>query len=319
MVGGRILKRAQELGSCAQYSYALCNRTHGWFCSSWKELWKSITKILLPRGCAGCNKPDEILCDTCKNSLSNIYSKDFPGSEYGKLYACGLYENNVRKAILLWKDHNDVECDAPFSNLISSLALNVISNSGLKIANTRSSTRLNTITRLNTSTRLNTITRSNTITHLNTITRSRRSTRSNTITRSRRSSNKHSAEILIIPMPSSKKSSRKRGRKHVLPLAKAIASNLKNNKINARVCCAIQMRKNVSNKSVQTYGIKGRAERTTHAFNVTKSLVKGKKVIIVDDIVTSGSTMTNCAISLRKSGAEVLTGFALAITPQKIA
>lgn len=283
MVGGRILKRAQELGSCAQYSYALCNRTHGWFCSSWKELWKSITKLLLPRGCAGCNKPDEILCDTCKNSLSNIYSKDFPGSEYGKLYACGLYENNVRKAILLWKDHNDVECDTPFSNLISSLALNVISNSGLKIANTSSSTH------------------------------------SNTITRSRRSSSKHSDEILIIPMPSSKKSSRKRGRKHVLPLAKAIASNLKNNKINARVCCAIQMRKNVSNKSVQTSGIKGRAERTTHAFNVTKSLVKGKKVIIVDDIVTSGSTMTNCAISLRKSGAEVLTGFALAITPQKIA
>lgn len=120
-------------------------------------------------------------------------------------------------------------------------------------------------------------------------------------------------------MPSSKKSSRKRGRKHVLPLAKAIESNLNNNKINARVCCAIQMRKNVSNKSVQTSGIKGRAERTTHAFNVTKSLVKGKKVIIVDDIVTSGSTMTNCAISLRKSGAEVLTGFALAITPQKIA
>lgn len=283
MVGGRILKRAQELGSCAQYSYALCNRTHGWFCSSWKELWKSITKLLLPRGCAGCNKPDEILCDTCKNSLSNIYSKDFPGSEYGKLYACGLYENNVRKAILLWKDHNDVECDTPFSNLISSLALNVISNSKLKIANTSSSTH------------------------------------SNTSTHSRRSSSKHSAEILIIPMPSSKKSSRKRGRKHVLPLAKAIASNLKNNKINARVCCAIQMRKNVSNKSVQTSGIKGRAERTTHAFNVTKSLVKGKKVIIVDDIVTSGSTMTNCAISLRKSGAEVLTGFALAITPQKIA
>lgn len=283
MVGGRILKRAQELGSCAQYSYALCNRTHGWFCSSWKELWKSITKILLPRGCAGCNKPDEILCDTCKNSLSNIYSKDFPGSEYGKLYACGLYENNVRKAILLWKDHNDVECDTPFSNLISSLALNVISNSKLKIANTSSSTH------------------------------------SNTSTRSRRSSSKHSDEILIIPMPSSKKSSRKRGRKHVLPLAKAIASNLNNNKINARVCCAIQMRKNVSNKSVQTSGIKGRAERTTHAFNVTKSLVKGKKVIIVDDIVTSGSTMTNCAISLRKSGAEVLTGFALAITPQKIA
>lgn len=283
MVGGRILKRAQELGSCAQYSYALCNRTHGWFCSSWKELWKSITKILLPRGCAGCNKPDEILCDTCKNSLSNIYSKDFPGSEYRKLYACGLYENNVRKAILLWKDHNDVECDTPFSNLISSLALNVISNSGLKIANTSSSTH------------------------------SRRSTLS------RRSSSKHSAEILIIPMPSSKKSSRKRGRKHVLPLAKAIASNLNNNKINARVCCAIQMRKNVSNKSVQTSGIKGRAERTTHAFNVTKSLVKGKKVIIVDDIVTSGSTMTNCAISLRKSGAKVLTGFALAITPQKIA
>lgn len=291
MVGGRILKRAQELGSCAQYSYALCNRTHGWFCSSWKELWKSITKILLPRGCAGCNKPDEILCDTCKNSLSNIYSKDFPGSEYGELYACGLYENNVRKAILLWKDHNDVECDTPFSNLISSLALNVISNSGLKIANTSSSTRLNTITR------------------------SRRSSSKH----SRRSSSKHSAETLIIPMPSSKKSSRKRGRKHVLPLAKAIASNLKNNKINARVCCAIQMRKNVSNKSVQTSGIKGRAERTTHAFNVTKSLVKGKKVIIVDDIVTSGSTMTNCAISLRKSGAKVLTGFALAITPQKIA
>lgn len=337
MVGGRILNSsAQELGACAQHShthahystheckhslthehshtstnshtstrkkhthshskkhlictsfneYSLCNRTHQWFCANWYSFWKAIETLLFPRGCAGCNKPDEILCKNCLNLMNHVYSKDLPGSEYKKLYACSLYEGSIRKAILSWKDHNDIECDTPFFKVISSLTYTVIANHKQK-----ENTKYTTI--------------SGNISHC--IDRKSNKTLQN-----------NDSEIIIIPMPSSKKSLHNRGRKHIIPLAKAIESTLNCHKIKSRVCCAIRMNKSVSNKSVQTSGIKGRLARSANAFIVTKNLVENRKVIIVDDIVTTESTMSNCTNALKKSGATVIAGFALAITTSKI-
>lgn len=272
---------------CTSFNeYSLCNRTHQWFCANWYSFWKAIETLLFPRGCAGCNKPDEILCKNCLNLMNHVYSKDLPGSEYKKLYACSLYEGPIRTAILSWKDHNDIECDTPFSKVISSLTYTVIANHKQK-----ENTKYTTI--------------SENISHC--IDRKSNKTLQN-----------NDSEIIIIPMPSSKKSLHNRGRKHIMPLAKAIESTLNCHKIKSRVCCAIRMNKSVSNKSVQTSGIKGRLARSANAFIVTKNLVENRKVIIVDDIVTTGSTMSNCTNALKKSGATVIAGFALAITTSKI-
>ena len=46
-----------------------------------------------------------------------------------------------------------------------------------------------------------------------------------------------------------------------------------------------------------------------------KLLLKDKAVILVDDIVTSGTTMRRCIDALSLQGAEVVTALSLAHTP----
>ncbi|MCP4651807.1 MAG: ComF family protein [Candidatus Omnitrophica bacterium] len=59
-----------------------------------------------------------------------------------------------------------------------------------------------------------------------------------------------------------------------------------------------------------------KAQRQTgikEAFQVKKQ-IKGENIIIVDDIVTTGSTITECALTLKKAGAKRITAITLAKT-----
>ena len=44
-----------------------------------------------------------------------------------------------------------------------------------------------------------------------------------------------------------------------------------------------------------------------------KSVIKGKSIIIIDDIVTTGASMGGCAKILRKNGAKKILGACIAI------
>lgn len=57
---------------------------------------------------------------------------------------------------------------------------------------------------------------------------------------------------------------------------------------------------------------KSRAENVKGAFIADSSIIRGKKVLVVDDVITSGSTMNSCAEALRNAGAEEVYGFSLA-------
>ena len=52
------------------------------------------------------------------------------------------------------------------------------------------------------------------------------------------------------------------------------------------------------------------------AFSVNRTLA-GKRIILVDDIYTTGNTMKNCAIALRCAGATDIVGITAATTTQK--
>ncbi|MBW3091384.1 ComF family protein [Bifidobacterium sp. 82T10] len=78
--------------------------------------------MLLPRGCAGCDRPDDVLCDDCRALFRHVLARPVPGTATGCGYGCAVYEGAARRAMLSWKDHGDEECDAPFAGLLADLA-----------------------------------------------------------------------------------------------------------------------------------------------------------------------------------------------------
>lgn len=83
--------------------------------------WRHIIGTILPRGCAGCGKPDETLCETCTQALHTPVAYPLPNTLTGHGIACGTYEGPVRHAILSWKDHNDTEIDTPLGDALTDL------------------------------------------------------------------------------------------------------------------------------------------------------------------------------------------------------
>ena len=63
-----------------------------------------VIDLLFPRGCAGCDKPDDVLCEDCMALFSHSSAQIFDGVAMGSWFACGWYRGTVRKAVLAWKD-----------------------------------------------------------------------------------------------------------------------------------------------------------------------------------------------------------------------
>lgn len=219
-----------------------------------------IVNVLFPRGCAGCDKPDEILCSECRALFDRGLSQTLETATMGRWFACGWYRGAARQAILSWKDHGDEECECPFSEALCSLA----EQAGLPD-------------------------------HLGGSSRDR---------------------VLIVPAPSSSASMRQRGRRHMMPLATGLASYLRERTgMHVRACEALENR-GTAGRSVETGGTAQRSRRLKGRIMVRgKLLLKDKVVILVDDIVTSGTTMRRCIDALSLQGAEVVTALSLAHTP----
>lgn len=76
-------------------------------------------------------------------------------------------------------------------------------------------------------------------------------------------------------------------------------------------CTSLVRRKNAAPQA-RTTSVEQRRENVAGAFAVRGRALKGKTVLLVDDVCTSGATLDSCAIALKKGGASSVWGLTVA-------
>ncbi len=117
--------------------------------------------------------------------------------------------------------------------------------------------------------------------------------------------------IYIVPVPISIDRKRSRGYNQSEIIAKSFCSSVKEN--------ILQLKNNIVTKKANTIPQAKITNRTKRLKNIkgafeikNPELVKGKTIIIIDDVTTTGATITEIIKILKKSGAKKVLGFAVA-------
>lgn len=113
----------------------------------------------------------------------------------------------------------------------------------------------------------------------------------------------------VTSVPCSADSKRKHGFDHARILAKEVAKNYKT----PYESLLIKTRKN---KEQHTLSKKERFENVRGAYAVPKKLdIRGKSILLIDDITTTGATLLSCCFELEKAGAGYVECAVIAFTP----
>lgn len=113
-------------------------------------------------------------------------------------------------------------------------------------------------------------------------------------------------EFVITYIPLSKKAKRKRGFNQCEYIAKRISRNLD-------ICCNEVLIKKIENKEQKKLKYSERYENVKNIFELNKGInIKGSKIIIIDDVVTSGATMEEACRILKKYGVKEIKLLTLA-------
>lgn len=115
---------------------------------------------------------------------------------------------------------------------------------------------------------------------------------------------------LITFVPITKRKLRKRGYNQAELLAKELSREL-------NVPCVNTLNKTKSTKSQQGRSRKERMNNLKDAFEIADYDVKGKTILLVDDVKTTGSTLNECSKVLKKNKADKIYAVVVAVTKDK--
>ena len=126
------------------------------------------------------------------------------------------------------------------------------------------------------------------------------------------------ARICLVPVPSSPGSIRARGDDVVRSLARSTAAVLRSEGADLRVVPALRHVRRVADSA--GLSAVARAANLAGAFAVPRRFdqtLSGTQVIIVDDVITTGSSLAEAARTLRASGADVIAAATVAATQRR--
>jgi predicted amidophosphoribosyltransferase len=124
--------------------------------------------------------------------------------------------------------------------------------------------------------------------------------------------------VRLVPVPSSGSSQRRRGEDVVLALARAAARTLNRRGVAATVVPALSLGRVVADSA--GLGADARAQNLAEAFVARRRVARHlahAHVVLVDDIITTGVTLTECARALATVGVEVAAAATLAATQRR--
>jgi len=114
----------------------------------------------------------------------------------------------------------------------------------------------------------------------------------------------------IVPMPSSGKSLRHRGRDHLAPVAKAVAAELQ--------VPVVRVLSKRARRDQVGLSARARGEAVIRLRRSGKRLAPGRRVLLFDDVVTTGATLAAARDALGTQGCEVVGALVLAATPPRV-
>lgn len=104
----------------------------------------------------------------------------------------------------------------------------------------------------------------------------------------------------IVPIPASSKRLKQRGYNQAELLARELASKV-------GVACSINLVKSIDTAKQSNVNISERKSNVENVFTVKdRKLFKGKIIVLVDDVFTTGATVDSASKALRKAGAKAV-------------
>ena len=127
-----------------------------------------------------------------------------------------------------------------------------------------------------------------------------------------------SGAVVVVPVPSTRAARRRRGSDVVAELALVAAAHSRRARLRLRVVDALRHQRAVADSAGLTAA--QRAANLTGAFGVRArhaAALVGRRVVVVDDLVTTGVTLAECADALRRAGADVVAAATVAATARR--
>lgn len=124
--------------------------------------------------------------------------------------------------------------------------------------------------------------------------------------------------VLLVPAPSSRRARRERGYDPVRELARRCGLALRRRGVDVRSVPALVHGRRVADQA--QLGVQERARNLAGAVRVGRGWrreLAGQRCLVVDDVVTTGATVLECARALREAGALVVGAAAVAGTPRR--
>lgn len=123
-------------------------------------------------------------------------------------------------------------------------------------------------------------------------------------------------EVLVVPVPSAARAVRRRGHDPVRGLARVAVRRLCAEGV--PVACAAVLRQGRPVADQAGLGAATRAANLAGALRVTGARrVRGRRIVVVDDVITSGATLAEAARALEAAGGRVIAVATVAATPRR--